>query len=89
MSNDQIGSLALLPKRPRVWGDDQTTTLARKWAAMGPPTASANGSIDLPPLCPSRTAGPRTTLVVVSVALACVATTVVVLVLRAVMRWLA
>lgn len=88
MSNDQVGSLALLPKRPRVWGDDQTTTLARKWAAMDPPTASWNGSIDMPPLAPSRTAGPRTTLIVVSVALACLATTVVVLALRAMMRWL-
>ncbi len=34
MSEDQIGSMALLPKRPRVWGDDQTTTRMGKALAM-------------------------------------------------------
>ena len=30
MSDDRVGSLALQPKRPRVWGDDQTSTRMRK-----------------------------------------------------------
>jgi len=30
MSNDRVGSLALQPKRQRVWGDDQTSTQMRK-----------------------------------------------------------
>lgn len=34
MTDQNLGSLALLPKRPRVWGDDQTTTRMEKALAM-------------------------------------------------------
>ena len=34
MTNDDIGSLQVAPKRLHVWGDDHTDTMAAKKAAM-------------------------------------------------------
>ncbi len=82
MSNDQVGSLALLPKRPRVWGDDQTTTRMQKAIAMA-------AGIDIAGPAELSMRRYRRTAIAVSIALTLLGAVVAVLVIRAAMRWLA
>ncbi len=82
VSDEHIGSTALLPKRPRVWGDDQTTTRIEKAIAMA-------AGVDLRgPAAPSMRRY-RRTAIAVYIALSAIGAVVAVLVLRAALRWLA
>lgn len=82
MSDPNFGSLALLPKRPRVWGDDQTTTRMQKAVAMA-------AGIDLSSPAALSMRRFRRTAMWVYLALAALGAVVVVLVLREAARWLA
>lgn len=82
-SDPNFGSLALQPKRPRVWGDDQTTTRMEKAERMRcrraeppePTTAVAVGGL--------------VSLCVVTLIVGGFVVSVLVLAARQVLRWLA
>lgn len=82
VSEHPVGSLALLPKRPRVWGDDQTTTRIGKAIAMAVGAEVSGPRVES--MRRHRRARRR-----LSLAAAAVGVAVVVVVLRGAARWLA
>ena len=82
MSEHPVGSLALLPKRPRVWGDDQTTTRMQKAIAMA-------AGVDLSSPAAVSMRRYRRAAIWAYLALVALGAVVVALVVREAARWLA